>query len=88
MIWYYLVLFIGSVVTGIFSFLPHVNTLPEIAGVDIDGALVDGFNVFYTVAHSLWYLWDVWLGCLFLLAYYAIKMVLKMLLGHRAPGKH
>jgi len=88
MIWYYVILFVTSLLTAAFSWLPKITTLPAIGGYDIDAALVSGMSMFYTVAHSLWYLWDIWVAFLVLMSYYTAKMVLKMFLGHRAPGAH
>lgn len=75
------VLILGSV----FSMLPQVTTLPTIGGYDIDSALVTGvaqLHVFYT---SFWPIQDMFLGFVALMAYYGIKMLAKLLLGHRAP---
>jgi hypothetical protein len=85
MIWYYLILFITSVLTAAFSWLPKVETLPQILGVDIDTQLVNGVALFYYVSDVIWPMRDVFLGAMVLLGYYAIKMVLRFFFGHRAP---
>lgn len=74
--------------TILFSWLPTVSTLPPIAGYDIDGALVTGVGEFKTISTVFWPLQDLYLGFLFLMGYYIIKIILKLFLGHRAPGKH
>lgn len=71
---------------AIFSWLPQVTTLPTINGYDIDGALVTGvgqLNVFMT---TFWPIKYMFYGFLFLMGYYAIKIVVVFFLGHRAPG--
>jgi len=77
-----------AIVNAIFSFLPLVETLPQIGGFDIDASLMSGIGGFQTFITAIWPLYDVWLGFLFLMSYYAIKMLLKFFLGHRAPGSH
>lgn len=88
MIWYYFLLFITSLLTAAFSWLPKVETLPTILGVDIDGQLSTGMGSFLTFAQAIWPIYDVYLGAMVLLSYYAVKMVLKFLLGARAPTLH
>lgn len=78
------VLFIGA----IFSRLPTVYTLPTIGGYNIDGALVTGMGAFHTFITAFWPIQDMFYGFLALLTYYAIKMLVKAFLGHRAPGIH
>lgn len=85
MIWYYLILFVTTVLTAAFSWLPQVNTLPNILGIDIDTQLSQGMSMLYNFANSIWPIHDVLLGMIFLLGYYGIKMVLTFFLGHRAP---
>jgi hypothetical protein len=85
MIWYYLILFLTSLLSAVFSWLPKVTTLPTILGVDIDTQLAQGVGAFYTVANVIWPIKDVYYGALVLLGYYAMKMVLRFFLGGRAP---
>lgn len=85
MLWYYIILFISTVLGYAFNWLPKVETLPLILGVDIDAQLVSGMGMFYTYAQAVWPIYIVFQGALILLAYYAIKMVLRFFLGHRAP---
>lgn len=87
MIWYYVILFITSVLNAAFSWLPQVTALPTIAGIDIDAALNTGMGSFLSFAKAVWPIYDVYLGFLVLTGYYAIKVVLRFFLGHRAPGK-
>ena len=85
MIWYYLILFITSILTATFSWLPKVETLPEILGVDIDAQLSSGVGMFYALTDTFWPLRDIFLGALVLFGYYAVKLILRAFLGHRAP---
>jgi len=85
MIWYYLLLFFTTLLTATFSWLPKIETLPTVLGVDIDTQLSTGVGMFYTFASAVWPVYDVFLGMLILLTYYTIKMVLRFFLGHRAP---
>jgi hypothetical protein len=68
-----------------FFFLPQVNTLPTIAGYDIDTALLQGVGQAYTFASTVWVIWDVLLGALFLWAFHGLMLFIKLLIGHRAP---
>lgn len=83
MIWYYLILFITTLFTEVFSWLPKITTIPSIIGVDIDGQLTSGMSLFYTFIHTFWPIGDVFYGLIALLIYYAIKMSVKFFLGHR-----
>jgi len=85
MIWYYVILFITSILTAAFSWLPKVDALPNIIGVEIDTQLSQGMAMFYTFTAAVWPIRDVFLGMLVLLTYYGIKMILRFFLGHRAP---
>lgn len=85
MIWYYVILFFTSLLSAVFSWLPKIDTLPSIMGVDIDTQLSQGVGYFYAFAHVVWPIYDVMLGALTLFTYYGIKMVLRFILGHRAP---
>ncbi len=71
---------------AIFSWLPQVTTLPFIVDFDIDTALVNGVGQLHTFLSAFWPLGIMFQGFLFLLGYYAIKMVLKFFLGSRAPA--
>ena len=85
MIWYYLILFTTSLLNVVFSWLPKVETLPNLMGVDIDATLVNGIGMLYSFNSTFWMIGDVMTGFLVLLGYYAIKIVLIVFLGHRAP---
>jgi hypothetical protein len=57
-----------------------------IGGFDIDTALLNGvgqLKFFFTI---FWPIADMFLGFLFLMGYYGLKMLLGFILGHRAPG--
>jgi len=71
---------------AIFSWLPQVTVLPNIVGYDIDTALNNGIGQMYVFFNAFWPLEIMFQGFLFLLGYYAIKMVLKFFLGSRAPA--
>jgi len=77
-----------GIINTVFSFLPIVNTLPTIGGYDLDTALVGGVAQFHTYIQAFWYIGDVFTGYLILLVYFGAKMLLKLLLGSRAPGRH
>lgn len=68
-----------------FFFLPVVNTLPNIAGYDIDTALVTGVGQAYQFAGVIWPIYDVLLGALVLWTFHALMLFVKLLIGHRAP---
>lgn len=70
---------------GIFVWLPEVQTLPTIVGVDIDAQLLIGMGYANRFFEAVWPLAIMWAGFLFLLGYYTIKIAVKFLLGHRAP---
>lgn len=76
------------VIGAIFSILPEVSTLPSVGGFDIDAALVAGIgqlNAFFT---AFWPLSIMFQGFLVIMGYHALKIGIKFLIGHRAPGNH
>lgn len=75
-----------SFFSEVFSMFPVVTKLPTIAGYDIDSAFTAAGGQIHQFLTDVWIVNDVLLGALFLFAYYGIKMILKLLLGHRAPG--
>lgn len=79
--------FVVLIITAIFSWAPIVTALPTIYGFNIDGAFVTGMGEVNVFLQSFWPELIMFQGFLFLLGYYAIKMVLKFFLGHRAPGQ-
>lgn len=79
-----IVLIIGAV----FSLLPAVDKLPEIGGVDIDTELVTGIGQLHAFMTAFWPLIYIFGGFLVILGYYGLKMGLRFLIGHRAPGHH
>jgi len=85
MIWYYVILFVTSLFTAAFSWVPQITTLPVIFGVDIDAQLIAAMQIFFLAMDSFWYLSDIFIGALFLMTYYAIKLGLKLFFGHRVP---
>lgn len=73
---------------AIFTVLPSATKLPTIGGYDIDGALVTGMGAFHTFVAAFWPIQDMFYGALAIFAYFGIKMLARLLLGHRAPGVH
>lgn len=76
------------IVGAIFNQLPTVSTLPTIAGFDVDTTLSIGMGTFNTYTTAFWPLADLFAGFLVISAYYGIKMLARLLMGHRAPGLH
>lgn len=74
------------IVGAIFSFLPAVTVLPTIGGFDLDQALVTGASQLNAFFVTFWPLKTMFTGFLFLLGYYAIKIGIRFLIGHRTPG--
>ena len=77
---------LANIVAVLCSFLPSVTVLPTIAGYDIDTALVTGVGQAYQFASVVWPIWDVLLGALFLWGFHSLMLLVKLLLGHRAPS--
>lgn len=75
------------VLGAVFSIFPTIDKLPQIPflNFDIDGALVTGVSSLHTLMGTFWVLQDVMWGLLALLAYYLMKMVMRLLLGKRSP---
>lgn len=85
MIWYYLLLFVTTILSEVFSFLPVVTKLPSFLGADVDGSLVSGISMLHNITGTFWMIGDVLTGFTILLGWYVTKMVLVLFLGHRAP---
>ena len=87
MVFMYILQFVVAVLGGLLDILhlPTIETLPTILGVDIDTQLSQGVGMFYTFADAIFPIYDVFLGLLVLMGYYAVKMGLRFFLGHRAP---
>lgn len=81
----YLVSFLTSIIGIVFSWLPHVDTLPVFMGYDIDAALVSGMGTLYAFADAVWPIKYVLVGLLILMSYYSFKLVLTFIFGNRAP---
>lgn len=84
----FLLNFVVLIIGAIFSLLPAVETLPTIGGFDIDAALVTGIGQLNAFVTAFWPVKIMFVGFLFLMGYYAFKIGLKFLIGHRAPGHH
>lgn len=74
-----------AILTIIFGWLPDVVKLPSIVGYDIDSALVTGMGQINTIMKSIWVLQYLIGGFLVIMGYHLIKLVLKFILGSRAP---
>lgn len=70
----------------IFSMFPVVTALPTIGGYNIDAALQSAAGEIHQYVTDVWVVRDVLIGALVLWGYYGIKMILKIVLGSRAPG--
>jgi hypothetical protein len=77
-----------SILSAIFSFLPLVTTIPFIGGYDIDTALTNGVGQAYDFANAVWVIKDVLIGASFIWAYYALKILARLILGSRSVGSH
>jgi len=78
--------FVLLIVGAIFSFLPIVSTLPTIGGFDIDSQMVLGMGYLNSFFTAFWPVAVMFQGFLVIMLYYALKMLLRFFLGHRAPG--
>ena len=76
---------LSAIFKAMFFFLPAVNTLPTIAGYDIDTALVTGVGQAYQFATYIWPIYDVLIGAMFIWTFHIGMLFLRLLLGHRAP---
>ncbi len=82
------ILFLNLLVTivGIvFSWLPRIDTLPNMFGFDIDNALIIGMGYLNTFFKTFWPLQIMFEGFLVLLGYFLIKMTIRFFAGHRTP---
>lgn len=85
MIVIFLINVIVAILSVIFGWLPDVTKLPTIVGYDIDSALVTGMGQINTIMKSVWVLQYLIGGFLAIMGYHLIKIVLKFILGSRAP---
>ncbi len=70
-----------SILTTIFSFFPHVDVLPTIAGVNLDTIIVGGVGSLKRMGEAFWYIGDVIQGFLYIAGYFVLKATLKFLSG-------
>lgn len=70
----------------IFALAPSVDKLPNIAGYDIDTVLATNVGIFWRFAQVFWPLQILIQGFVFLMGYYLIKLVFKVILGSRLPS--
>ena len=86
MIFYYILLFVTSLLTAVFDWLPKITTLPSVLGVDVDTALVQAVGYFHGVAGNMWPLMPPFIGGLVWIGYLVTKnIVIRIFLGGRAP---
>lgn len=64
-----------------------IVTLPEIGGVDIDTYLLTAIGWLNRIFEVVWPLEIVFHASLFIMGYYATKLILKLFLGSRTPGQ-
>lgn len=77
------VVLIGAVLNALH--LPLITALPSVLGVDVDGSMVLGMGYFYTFVSAFWPIHDLFVAVIFYVGYLAIKISLRLALGHRAP---
>lgn len=80
--------FITIVLAGIFMWLPEVDTLPNIAGYDIDAGLQTAVGYLQSFTATFWPIEILFQGFLFLMGYYLVKILLRFFLGSRSPGTY
>lgn len=77
---------VGAIAQFASLFGAPVTHLPLIGGYDIDATLTTNIGYVYRFFYYVWVLGDVMLGALFLWGYYAAKVMVRTLLGHRGFG--
>jgi len=80
-----LIIVLMSILSILFALLPTVTVLPSIAGFDIDTAIGNGVAVLYRLFELFWPLEILLQGLLFLLGYFALKLLVKVFFGSRLP---
>ena len=76
------------IVGALFSLFPVVTVLPTIVGFNLDAALVTGAGQLNTFLIAFWPIKTMFQGFLFLMGYYAVKIGIRFLIGHRTPGSN
>ena len=74
-----------ALVAAIFSIFPTVDKIPSIGGFDIDTELLKGIGTLNTILDTFWPLKILMNGFLFILAYYGVKILIRLFLGSRSP---
>lgn len=74
MIWYYILLFVLTLLTAAFSWLPKVTTIPF-----VDGFLTTGIGYFNFVASYIPPLEIIFQGFMFIIGFKLILMTLRLL---------
>ncbi len=75
-----------DIVSIIFYAFDPITTLPIIGGVDIDSMLVTAVGWMNRIFVAFWPVEIMFHAFLFIMSYYATKLILKFFLGHRVPS--
>lgn len=78
-----LITFFVSIITHL---LPTVTTLPNIAGFNIDSALVSGVGQLNQFTNAFWPIADMLFAFFALVSYYILKKIAILILGSRSPA--
>lgn len=78
--------FVVAILAALLSWLPNVSSLPTVLGVDVDANMINAMSYFYSATDSFWPVRDLFIGVLFYTTYLGIKLLARLMLGHRAPG--
>jgi len=81
MIWYYLILFITSLLNAVFSWLPTVEVLP----LGMDSALTTSVGYFRGLMSIFPPFETLFIVAFWYLSFKLVLVVLKFFIGHRAP---
>ena len=76
-----------NIVNVIMALFPDASKLPTIAGYDIDTALQNASGQFHYFMTVVWPIGVLFQGFLVLMAYYLLKMIVRLFLGSRIPGQ-
>lgn len=75
-----------SLIGVIFKPFDPITVLPTIGGVDIDTQLVTAVGWMNRIFETFWPLEIMMRAFMFIMGYYATKLILKFFLGSRTPG--
>ena len=83
MIIQFLLDFIVIALNTLTSWVPSIDTLPTILGINVDYELEFYVSMIYRVKDSFWLLQDLFTATLVVLGYMTTKVVLRFFLGSR-----